>query len=425
MTDRKHDADHEPAPPQALEPLLDLARSQLTGSEPRRGAASLATVEQRVLRRGEQMRRQALWQGGAIALASLALLTWQGLTLMASPLEMEVVAGELAADGQLSPSVTTTTVRFSDGSELVVQPAASAEVAELNTHGADIRLRRGQLRLEVAKRPGADWNVLAGAYRVHVTGTAFSVALADGGESLDVEMFSGTVRVSGPLIDDELEVTRAQRLRIDQKHGRVAVEPAGEQAHVAPASLDEPARDAAPPEVVEPEPAPPVEPPATTARPHKARPAESWSKLVSAGQFTRVLDAAQARGIEGVYQRGSRDDLEALADAARYAHRPAVARDALLAMRKRFAGSKASKQAAFLLGRLVEDESAPSALEWYERYLTEDPRGAHASQALGRRMIILYRRGDKALAATTAREYLGRFPAGPHAESARKIVKGP
>jgi ferric-dicitrate binding protein FerR (iron transport regulator) len=429
VTERRRDGDGEPAPAQALEPLLDLARSQLTGAEPRRGAASLATVEQLMQRQGRRRHRQALWRNGALVFASVALLAWQGLKLVASPLEMEVVAGELSADGQLSPSATTTTVRFSDGTELVVQPAASAEVASIDPHGADIRLRRGQLRLDVAKREGADWNVLAGAYRVHVTGTSFSVALAESGERLDVEMFSGTVRVSGPLIERELEVTRAQRLRIDQKHGRVAIEPAG-SASTARASLDEPPADAAPPEVQAPEAAlPPIETPAREAPPthaHRSRRAEaSWSSLVSAGQFARVLDAAQVRGFDAVYQRAPLADLEALADAARYAQRASVARDALLAVRARFAKTKAAKQAAFLLGRLVEDESATSALEWYDRYLAEEPRGVHASQALGRRMLILYRKGETDQAASTAREYLVRFPNGPHAASARKIVTGP
>jgi hypothetical protein len=427
VTERKPDGDPEPTPATALEPLLDLARAQLTGAEPRRGAASLGAVEQLLQRKRAGDRQKARWRNGALVLASLGLLAWQALKLYDSPLEMEVVAGELSRDGQLSPSTTTTTVRFSDGSELVVEPAASAEVASLDPHGADIRLRRGQLRLEVAKRPGADWNVLAGAYRVHVTGTSFSVALAESGERLDVEMFSGSVRVSGPLIERELLVTRAQRLRIDQRQGRVAIEPAA-SADTSPAKLSEPEPDAAPPEApaLEVEP-PPLEAPAREpARNHKSRQAEaSWSSLVSAGQFARVLDAAQARGLSSVYQRASLADLEALADAARYAQRPSVAREAYLAMRSRFAGKKPAKQAAFLLGRLVEDESAASALEWYDRYLAEEPRGVHAAQALGRRMLILYRRGDEDAAASSAREYLVRFPNGPHAVSAKKIVTGP
>lgn len=427
MTERQPDDDGGPAPPVVLGDLLELARSQLTGAEPRRGAATLATVEQRMQRKRESERRQALWRNGALVFASAALLAWQGLKLMESPLEMQVVAGELSPDGQLSPSATTTTVRFSDGSELVVQPAASAEVASLDPHGADIRLRRGQLRLAVAKRPGADWNVLAGAYRVHVTGTSFSVELAESGERLDVEMFSGSVRVSGPLIEREIEVTRAQRLRIDQKQGRVAIEPAASEP-AAPALLDEPLHPAPPATPPAAEPPPPEAPAgqAPPARAHKSRHAEAtWSSLVSAGQFVRVLDAAQARGLSSVYQRASLEDLEALADAARYAQRPSVAREAYLAMRGRFARSKPARQAAFLLGRLVEDESAASALEWYDRYLAEEPRGVHASQALGRRMLILYRQGKEDEAASTAREYLASFPGGPHAASAKKIVTGP
>jgi hypothetical protein len=72
---------------------------------------------------------------------------------------------------------------------------------------------------------------------------------------------------------------------------------------------------------------------------------------------------------------------------------------------------------------LVEDESAPAALEWYERYLKEDPDGVHASQALGRKMLILHRQGDAA-ATSTAQDYLRRFPSGSHGPSARRILTG-
>jgi hypothetical protein len=145
---------------------------------------------------------------------------------------------------------------------------------------------------------------------------------------------------------------------------------------------------------------------------------------VSDGQFARVLDAARARGLDVVYQQAALADLEALADAARYAQQPGVARAALLAMRSRFGSTRPARQAAFLLGRLVEDESPATALDWYARYLAEEPRGAHAAQALGRRMLLLYRRGDAGEAASAAREYLARFPGGPHAAMANEIVTG-
>jgi hypothetical protein len=414
---------------EVLERLFALARADLTEAEPRRGAASLLAVQRR-LQQGGRYQRQALWRNVGAALLSVALVTWFCVKYVGAPLEMEVVAGEPSHGGQLSPSTTSTTVRFSDGSELEVERSARAEVASLRAHGADIRLRQGQLRLQVAKRPGAQWNVLAGAYRVHVTGTSFAVALSDGGERLDLEMFAGSVRVSGPLIKGELEVENAQRLRIDVARARVSVEPAA-----APAMPEPPSEPSA-----EPEPeqgsageadAPPAEARDSVAaegksiRKHRSRSSEpSWPSRVAAGQFAEVLEAAQARGLDGVYGRASLDDLEALADAARYAQQPTVARAALLALRSRFAGSKSAKQAAFLLGRIVERESGASALDWYERYLEEDPAGVHASQALGRRMLIVYRHGEIAAAVAIAREYLERFPQGSHAPNARKIVAG-
>jgi hypothetical protein len=420
----------DPPSPGELEPLLELARTQLMEVEPRRGASSLAAVEQRLALRAARRRRNAIWRNGFVALAAAGCIAWFSLRLLREPLEMLVVAGELAPDGQLSPSSNTSTIRFSDGSELSVEPTAHAQVEEVSARGADIRLRQGQLRLQVTKRTGANWNVLAGAYRVHVTGTSLAVALAAGGDHLEVQLFSGSVTVSGPLIEGQVEVTRAQRLSIDGKLGRVRVEPVVASAADAQASSD--AKSAlVPPDpatrraVEEPDggirPAAPLARPARTRKPPANEP--SWSSRVAAGQFAGVLTAAERRGLDDVYRRANLSDLAALADAARYERRSAVARDALLAMRRRFPGSPSAKQAAFLLGRLVEDESAPAALDWYDRYLQEQPRGIHASQALGRKMLIVHAQRGSA-AAAIAREYLECFPQGSYAPSAREIVGG-
>jgi hypothetical protein len=236
----------------------------------------------------------------------------------------------------------------------------------------------------------------------------------------------------GPLIDGEVVVARAQRLSIDSKLGRVRVEPVGTPPTDAqPAGATPPNPEATPPDLAAGQAQNPAdalvrsEAPAGKSARTRKRPASepSWSSRVGAGQFAEVLTAAERRGLDDVYRRASLADLEALADAARYERRSSVARDALLAMRRRFVGSPAAKQAAFLLGRLVEDESAPAALEWYDRYLQEEPRGVHASQALGRKMLILHARPGNA-AAAIAREYLDHFPQGSYAPNAREIVGG-
>lgn len=422
MTDERRARPEEMATPEKLEPLLELARRELTEAEPRR-AASLAALEQRLEKLTGRRRRIALWPGVLATLVAAICIGWFALEQVRSPLEMQVLAGELSRNGQLSPSSTTAAVRFSDGTELWVEPAARAEVASVSARGADIRLQHGQLRLQVAKRPGADWNVLAGAYRVHVTGTSLAVALGEDGENLEVRLFAGAVAVSGPLIDGEIAVSRAQRLSVDGKLRRVRVQPLDvPEVRAAPEALL-PEADVARDGVAPAPDARPAAPLGNAARARQRPPRKpAWSSQVAAGKFDDVLSAAEKQGLESVYGRASLDDLSALADAARYGRRHVIARAALLAMRRRFASSAPAKQAAFLLGRLMEDESAPSALEWYERYLQEEPRGVHASQALGRKMLIVYERGGASAAAAIAREYLEHFPDGSYAPSARRIM---
>ena len=112
--------------------------------------------------------------------------------------------------------------------------------------------------------------------------------------------------------------------------------------------------------------------------------------MLARGDVQGILADAEARGTERVLSGASGRDLSALADAARYGHRPALARRALLSMRERFAGSPEARDAAFFLGGLAEDggTAGGAALDWYDRYLDENGRGRYAAQALGRKMVM-------------------------------------
>jgi TolA-binding protein len=149
-----------------------------------------------------------------------------------------------------------------------------------------------------------------------------------------------------------------------------------------------------------------------------------WSDLIAKGDFSAIVQDAERRGLDVTLARGSALDLITLADAARYTRKYETARQALLALRARFAGSDRAKEAAFFLGRLSEvgPASSDAALTWYDTYLAEAGRGPYASEALGRKLTLLART-DRELARKAARTYLQRFPQGNQTELARSIVE--
>ena len=104
-----------------------------------------------------------------------------------------------------------------------------------------------------------------------------------------------------------------------------------------------------------------------------------------------------------------------------------LARDALLAERRRFPDSPRSLDAAFRLGRVEEasDRGLARAIEWYDEYLTRAPTGTYASEALGRKMTLMSKLGGPSRARPFAEEYLRRFPGGTYAGPARAFVRAP
>jgi TolA-binding protein len=148
---------------------------------------------------------------------------------------------------------------------------------------------------------------------------------------------------------------------------------------------------------------------------------------LAAGHLDRILAEAEHAGLKATLDRASSDDLLALADAARYRRRMDLARDALLAERRRFPDSPRSLDAAFRLGRVEEasDRGLARAIEWYDEYLTRAPTGTYASEALGRKMTLMSKLGGTSRARPFAEEYLRRFPGGTYAGPARAFVRAP
>jgi TolA-binding protein len=387
--------------------LIRLAQRELHGDSVLSDEAGFQRLQARM---AEPRRSWAPgWVAGAAALAGAGALVAALLVTSGDPaITFEVAGGTVAEDGRVV-AAEGTKIRFSDGSVAALERGSEAQVEKLTEHGAAVVLKRGSMRVSIAKKPQAAWTVAAGPYDVQVTGTAFDVSWSSQTQAFDLRMQSGAVIVTGPLALSGIPLRAGQRMFGGVAEGRLTVEGGSSAPPPGPAAG--------------PEPAPAPAAPAANAAAPAARPSSephAWTRQVAQGKFNAVLEEAEQRGLDRTLAGGSLEELAALADAARYAGRGAIAKRVLLAERQRFPSSASARDAAFFLGRLAED-SGGGAIEWYERYVSESPRGPYASQAFGRKMMLLYKQRGAAAAEPVAQEYLRRFPNGPYAAAARKI----
>jgi hypothetical protein len=312
-----------------------------------------------------------------------------------------------------APAQSPLGLRFSEGSRVVLQPRARGRVSQTSTHGATMVLEDGRAHAEIVHRNNTDWRVLAGPFVVGITGTTFDVAFDVATQTFELKMQSGMVRVTGPGLKEPVEVQGDQRLVLSAK----GTEPQAQRPEVASEPRSEPAASCNPTAgAAVPEPA------ATQQRAAVAADVESFGQLGARGQHQRIVELAEKQGFDSAIASSSRADLLALGNAARFAGRTNLAARAYRAVRDRFGRSGEATTAAFFLGRLNETASPGQAISWYERYVAEAPSGVWVADALGRRLVILNESQGGPAAQTAAKEYLERFPSGPYAGFARKIL---
>jgi len=152
----------------------------------------------------------------------------------------------------------------------------------------------------------------------------------------------------------------------------------------------------------------------------------TWLAAITSGDAGRVVEEAEAHGLDKTLLDVDSSALSALADAARYSGRPEIAVRALVASRQRFPKTPFAHAAAFFLGRLADDRGAVAeGLAWYRRYLGETPDGPYAAEALGRKMLAVERISGREASSSVAREYVTRFPNGTYMLQAHAILATP
>jgi hypothetical protein len=346
----------------------------------------------------------ALAAAAAFALAAGGVAYKLGRNDARTALAAAVPSGEW-----ISTTASTAEERkFEDGSSVRLENASSARVQFASASGGLVHLDRGAVRLKVHHRDGSTWRVAAGPYEVEAIGTEFTVDwVASRDKPLRVSVTEGTVAVRGPAFGGTRFVSAHQMVEVSA-HEAPATDASAGPTPVSVESL------AAEPEATAVE----DEQPSSTA--HATRGTEpSWRDLEAKGKYGDSVKAAERRGLGGIYQAGTADDLLALARASRYASRSDIAREALMACRARFAGSQQAAMSAFLLGRSA---SGSQAAEWFSAFLKEQPNSALAREALGRLIEAYQASGDRASARSAAERYLRSYPDGPHATLARDAL---
>jgi hypothetical protein len=195
------------------------------------------------------------------ALAVLALIAGGGTWLLARrQLDFRTENCTVASGGLLT-SIGTGAVTFSDGSRVTLAPGAHLRVRPLSfAAGAELALDDGEVTLAVVHRPRGRWAVLAGPFRVDVTGTRFSLRWSQPHGRFRIAMEEGSVRISGGSLAGSTLLFAGQ-----------ALEASATGVNVGPAE----GRPAAAPTAAPPEPLPAAPERSESDSPVRGRPAQA------------------------------------------------------------------------------------------------------------------------------------------------------
>jgi hypothetical protein len=413
-----------------IDRLSHLAREASGDALTQAEHAGLQSLERTLARRKDRRRsaRVAGWLAFAAALGATVAVFF----LHDRALTFQVNQGRVSEGGYIVAESANATVRFSDQSELGMELGTRLRVSRLEVRGAHMMLEGGLLHVRIRPRPQATWSIDAGPYIVHVTGTEFDLAWDVAEQTLDLRLHEGKITLEGPLGNGALYMQAGQHLVANARDGSLSIVNEHDVESPSPSPADANAQvhgDPSGPSAVlglPPSAAPRSGSSAGTVHQTAAPDGPTWASRVARGDFQGILEEAERHGVDRTLTDAPLGDLAALADAARYARRQDVARRALMAERTRFPGSVQARDAAFFLGGLAETAGDDAgALSWNETYLDESPSGALASQALGRKMMIVRRLRGPDEARVVAAEYLRRFHDGPYAPYARKLQPSP
>ncbi len=298
-------------------------------------------------------------------------------------------------------------VRFSDGSEVVLARDARARIESTTADGARVVVERGTTHARIVHKATTQWHFVAGPFDVEVTGTAFDLTWDAAHETATVAMAEGSVVVRGCGAEEGKRLVRGEVLRA-QCTNRPVYDVASNMA-AAPSPTPTPFAEGVPTTLASGEPMHVLMAPL----PHRATNATT---VASANvNVTPTAPADPAAIAAALWNDGN---------AARERGDLAETKRLRAELRSRFPRDARATVAAFELGQMAfdADHDYSAAERWFASYLREAPSGSLAREALGRSMESRVRSGNRVGARELAARYIEEFSAGPHASLAKKLM---
>jgi transmembrane sensor len=417
-----------------LTPLGSLGAKVAESFEDDGGARRLAISQAERLFLANALQRTAsppsrFGRGLALSLAAALCVAVVALVIaLRTPAQLAFTVDGSSGQAQTwlaAPAARPVLVKFSDGTLLTVDPLSRARVVDTDENGANIALESGSLSARVVHTSHSAWHLIAGPFAVRVTGTQFNLRWDSASQRFSITVLEGSVGVAGSIVGAERPVRAGETLAASVAEGRFDLIN-GSQPLSSPARTEAPPIDG--PAFGDPTLAPAASG-ATTEPNAPDAPAKDtaggWRELAKKGDLRQAFAAADAHGFQGVCDNATPAELLLLGDAARVSGRADRATEALFTLRRRYPRDPRRAAAAFALGKVAFDQrhAYGQAAEWFSTSVREQPNGPLVREAWGRRIEALRNSGDGAGAQRAAREYLARYPDGPHADIARSVLK--
>jgi len=351
-------------------------------------------------------RQWAVAGAGLAAAAAVGMAIWGVASGTGGPLR--TVDGDRPGVLVAARDVPGRTLRFDDGSRILVEPGARLETTHNDARRFEARLARGRVDVHVEPDGPRRWRVDAGLAVVDVLGTRFVVERVP--SRVRVEVLRGHVIVRDRLRDRRLELTAGDSVVVERDPPEPSVTPDTDGDGDGAASAD----------------ADPPEAPRAGAHTRLRVEREAWRDLARRGQYDRAWDSLGRDGLDRASRNATADSLLQLADVARLSGHAEEAVAPLERFLREHPSDGRAGLAAFTLGVVHMDQrGAPGqAAEAFERALELDLPEPLREDALARLSAARGRAGDAEGAARAARRYLDRHPEGPRAPDVRRRLDG-